>query len=179
MTSTTSFGPDQPISKLRADVKACVTGNTSTEACDEIMGGLASNQGWCADPNNATQTYCACVNAPSTGYNAACFFSPCVNNAFAYQNQNQRNGVLKCPTNAVICNEIISITGSDNIVSGVTMECGIITKVTNVIKASPYLAVLLFVLILTLVMVIAMKPDDSAMGGPLPPDLVMSLTGLS
>ena len=60
------------------------------------------------------------------------------------------------------------------------MQCGIITNVTNYIKASPYLAVLLFVLILTLVMVIAMKPEDSAMmGGPLPPDLVMGLTDLS
>jgi hypothetical protein len=145
------------------------------------MGSIAHGSGWCFDPENASQTYCACVNAPaSLGANAACFFSPCVNNAFAYATPDQRSRATECPQGAVICSQLIEIGGSDNVVSNINMECGVITKVTNVIQASPYLAVLLFVLILALVMVITMKPDDSAMmGGPLPPDIAMSLSDFS
>lgn len=187
MTSNTSFGPDIPVASLPRDIRQCTTGesasvyqcatgNASTECCDEIMGSLSSSQGWCADPLNAAQTYCACTNAPALGANAACFFSPCANNAFAYQTRAQRDTASHCPPGTVICSQILEIGGKDNVVSNITMQCGIITNVSNIIKASPYLAVLLFVLILTLVMVIAMRPDDAGMRAPpLPPDLAMAL----
>ena len=175
MPTITSFGPDAPLSSLPAKIKACVTGNASTADCDDIMTAACAE----GSPYEA-QTYCACMNAPTPA--AACFFAPCTNNAFAYVIQKQRDMVENkngqtCPANAIICNQILEVGGSDNVVSGNTMQCGIITNVQNIIKASPYLAVLLIVLVLLLVMVIAMKPDDA--GGsksePLPPEVALSL----
>ena len=175
----TMFGPDESPYSLPADVQACVMGDQSTGACDATMGSSQSGLGWCARGGNASQTYCACVNAPTPA--AACFFAPCTNNAFAYIPTKQRDMIRNangqsCPSGTVICNQIFQVGGSNNVVSNISQQCGIITNVTNVIKASPYLAVLLFVLILLLVMVISMKPDDAgSRPPPLPPSLALSL----
>lgn len=185
-TTITSFGPDPPLALVQSDAAypgafACITGNASSEPCDEVMGSLAHGLGFCADPKYASTTYCACVNSPTP--DAACFFAPCANSGLAYRPVEQRTMVdtNSCPKIGVMCNQILAVGGRDNIVSGNTMQCGIITNVQNIIKASPYLTVLLFVLVLLLVMVIAMRPDDTGgfgtgFGPPIPSDLPLPIS---
>lgn len=170
MPIITDFGPDDPVGSLPVEFRNCVTAYETTPECDVLLHDI-----YCAEGSRyADQTYCACVNAPTPA--AACFFAPCTNNMFAYQTRAQRDMVAgdNCPKGAVICTQILEVGGKDNIVSGNTMQCGIITNVQNIVKASPYLTVLLLVLVMLLVMVISMKPDDSK-ALALPPDVALSL----
>ena len=193
----TSFGPDVPLDKLPANVRTCVTGGPDAlgaalvgaqgrrrpgaalamdTKCDEVMGSLGMGTGWCSEKDNAAQTYCACVNSPSPA--APCFFAACTNNAHAYQTAAQRDMLAKkeCPANTVICTQVLSVEGGNNVLDRINLQCGVFTTTQSIIKANPLLAVLMVILLISLVMVIVMRPDAEAQGSDgVPLDIAIAL----
>jgi hypothetical protein len=65
-----------------------------------------------------------------------------------------------------LCINLVEVDGDQNVVSGITQECGVIQNITNVLGTNPVLATLAFVLFILLVVVVAMRTDD---GGARPP----------
>jgi len=164
------FGPDAPLSSLPKDFAACLPPNNApSAACDGIVGD-SSHGGYCSEAPYNTMSYCACVNnAIGCPMIAA---AACANSAFAY-----RQTAMQAPNgqayqdckNVTICNNIIDVYGSQNIVSGVTQECGVITNIQNIISTNPTLAVLAFLLFIMLVVLLSMRTDGGKRLAPPPP----------
>ena len=179
--SNLQFGPDAPLSNLPVEFRACLPPNTLSPAqqasCDTAVGSMASGIGYCSEAPYNTMTYCACVNnaIPCPMIAAAA----CVNSAFSYRPSDMLapNGqsYLDCK-GTPICVNIVEVGGSQNVVSGITQECGVIQNITNVISTNPPLAVLAIILFIMLVILLSMRSEDggggSGRGGrgrPLPP----------
>jgi hypothetical protein len=160
------FGPDPPLSTLPSDFLACLTTPASLD-CDNIVGKAGSGNGYCAQGAYQQTTYCACVNnvIPCPMVAAAA----CANSAFAYTptKMTPPNGeaYLACKGQP-ICINLVAVGGNQNVVSGITQECGTIEKITDTIAASPSLAAIAFVLLVMLVILLSVRPEDAGPGGP-------------
>ena len=178
MTTWTSFGPDPPIATLPDRFRTCLPPNQPSSECDLIVGNTAMGEqgtdpaslnGFCADPQYRETTYCACVNnaIPCPMIAAAA----CANSAFSYLPTGMippsGEHYLTCK-NEPICINILEVGGSQNVVSGITQQCGIITNITNVVKANPSLAIIIFVLLIALIVVTTIKTDGKSIP-PAPP----------
>ena len=163
----TRFGPDPPLDSLvgaDAPFKVCLGDNLSPETrryCDEIVGRWGGT-GYCADSKFAQTTYCACVNnlIPCPMFAAAA----CANAAFSYRTSRMQEGgvAYKECKGQPICVNIVEIGGSQNVVSGITQQCGVIQNIQNVYNTNPKLAVLTFILFIALVILMSMKADGAS-----------------
>ena len=141
-----------------------------------IVGSLASGQGYCSQAPWANMTYCACVNNAIPCPMMAS--SACANSAFAFKPTNMLppNGVSygECK-NASICVNVVEVGGSQNVVSNITQECGVIQNVQNLVNTSPMLAAITFILIIVLIILLAMKTEggEHALYPPPPPDFAL------
>lgn len=163
-TTWTKFGPDMPVTSLPPQFSQCLPPNQPTQACDAIVGSASAGNGTCADPMFMRTTYCACVNNAT-----ACpefSMAACANSARSYKPwawyQPTAGGASKhelC-AKSPICVNLLEIGGSQNVVNNITQQCGIITNITNVLKTSPALAVLTFLLLISLIVVMSMQTDD-------------------
>jgi hypothetical protein len=174
MTSYTTFGEAAgqaliPYDELPANVQTALVNSfnrVQTAADDGAIGSAMAGVGFCYE--NPQQLYCACVNAPIAA--AECIFAPCSeyanldprsNAGAAYVKTNQQqvlNDASKlCPT-SVNCEQVFIMGGSGNIANNVsqTQNCGGVVNVfvTNV-KAHPFLAVVVLVLVLSVAMLLA------------------------
>jgi hypothetical protein len=70
---------------------------------------------------------------------------------------------------APICVNLVEVGGEQNVVSGVTQQCGTITNITNVLKANPALAALTLLLFVALAVVMAIRADPARLVMPPPP----------
>jgi hypothetical protein len=166
-TKWAAFGPDPPAATLPAEMQACLPPAPPSLACDAIIGAADSGTGYCAADAYKTTTYCACVNNIQSCPQFS--MASCANAAYAYRPAAWYAGTgpgglspsyqQSCATSP-ICVNIVDVGGSQNLVSGITQQCGVITNVTNVIKASPILAILAFILIVALVYVLMSRTDD-------------------
>ena len=167
-TTFTQFGPDPPLAGL--SFAGCLPPNPPSVACDNLMGSAQHGSGICADSSYAKTTYCACINnaIPCPMVAAAA----CANSAFAYLPTNQLppNGTefLACKDRQ-ICVNLVEVGGSQNVVSGITQQCGPITNIYNSIKANPTLAILAFLLFILLVVLMSMRTGDTGKRSTPPP----------
>lgn len=155
----TKFGPDPALSTLPLEFQSCLPPNPPTVDCDmNIVGSLAHGAGYCAYPAYADTTYCACVNAPITS--SQCYFAPCANSAYAYMTTKMKEqSGANCPQ-GIVCINIVDVGGSQNVVTGITQQCGIITNIVNAIQANPVLASIIFVLVLVFTVLITFPPTE-------------------
>jgi hypothetical protein len=177
-TRWTSFGPDPPPSALPAQAQQCLTPVISSAACDSYIGSADSGQGFCSQDAYKTTTYCACVNNAT-----ACpqfSMASCANAAFAYKPSwwyqgtgPTRNGPTPNETcsKSPICVNLVEVGGGENVVSGITQQCGTITNITNVMKTNPSLAALTIILVVALVIIMSMHadPGEGSTAPPQPP----------
>jgi hypothetical protein len=168
-TTFTRFGPDPLLSSLPKAFQACLQGSPGP-SCDALVGSLAQGSGFCAEPEYAQTTFCACVNnaIPCPTVAAAA----CANSAFAYAPTDMRppsgRTFLRCKSQP-ICVDLVEVGGGQNVVSGVTQQCGAITNVRRVLSASPALAALAFFAFLTLVALAVGAFTPTAARRPPPP----------
>lgn len=164
-TSFTQFGPSPFLRDLPAAFQACIPPNPPTAACDTIVGGLAEGYGYCATPQYAQTTYCACVNnaIPCPASAAAA----CTNAAFAYLQTRQSPGGAQYEEckGVPICVNVLEVGGSQNLTSGLSQQCGTITNITRALRASPALAALAFILLIALIALAAAKSDQEERPG--------------
>lgn len=173
-TTWTSFGPDPPLSTLDVTAQQCLAPNGASAACDAYIGSAAAGNGFCSLPTYKTTTYCACVNnAIPCPQNA---MASCANAAYSYKlwqwTQTPSGGGLShnatCATSP-ICVNLVEVGGNQNVVSGITQQCGTITNITNVLKTNPALAVLTFLLFITLIVVMSLHADSDGGKRSTPP----------
>lgn len=169
-TTFTQFGPDPPLSDLPQAFQACVEDPASSPNCDATVGSAAAGQGYCSQPAYAQTTYCACVNnaIPCPMVAAAA----CANSAFAYAPTTMQapggQAYLRCKGQP-ICVNIVEVGGSQNIVTGITQQCGLITDVQNLISTSPLLAALTFILIVMIAVLLSLRTTPAGRAPPPPP----------
>jgi hypothetical protein len=163
-TSFTQFGPDDPLSSLDAQFRGCLGPDLTAaerQRCDAVVGSLASGNGYCANDRYSRMSYCACVNNAIPCPMVAA--SACANSAFAYRpsamSPPDGEAYLGCK-DATICVNLVEVGGSQNVVSGITQQCGVIQNVRNVIGAYPIFAVILLVLVVCLAMLLVIARDD-------------------
>jgi hypothetical protein len=187
-TTFTQFGPDPPFASLPEAFQKCLPPNAQTVTTDGVIGSLASGQGYCSqttpDPRYpgsapyAQSTYCACVNnaIPCPMVAAAA----CANSAFAYlptrMTPPSGSAYAVCKDRP-ICINIVEVGGNQNIVSGITQQCGVIQNIQNVIQTSPTLAALAFLLFITLVVLLSMRTGTGGRRATPPPPLGLGLPG--
>jgi hypothetical protein len=170
----TQFGPDAPITSLPSDFQACLSGTAPPSvSCDALVGSMQSGQGYCAAPPYRTMTYCACVNNAIPCPMIAA--SACANSALAYAptsmlppsavNPGGGREYQACKGQA-ICVNLVEVGGNQNVVSGITQQCGVFQNIQNVLKLSPQLAGMIIVLFIILVIVASIRtePDGGAAG---------------
>ena len=167
----TTFGPDPPLSALPPDFVGCLPPNKPSQACDGIVGSSTEGAGYCASaPYNRT-TYCACVNnsVACPGFS----MTSCSNSAYAYQpwawfQKSVGGGPSKNEQCAAspICVNLVEVGGSQNVVSGVTQQCGTVENITKVLKEDPVLSALAFLLIIAFIVVLSMRADDNGEDAP-------------
>jgi hypothetical protein len=164
-TTWSKFGPDPPITSLGSSVQNCLPPNKATAACDAVIGSAQTGNGFCANPQYAQTTYCSCVNSAVACPNFA--LAACANTEYSYKpwywNQPSTTGgpsrnqyCAKAP----VCVNLVEVGGSQNIVSGITQQCGTIKDITNIIKTDPTMAVLIFILFIALIIVATLHTDD-------------------
>jgi hypothetical protein len=173
-TRWTTFGPDPPLSSLGVTAQQCLTPGASSAACDKYIGSADSKNGFCALDNYKTTTYCACVNnaSPCPQFSMA----SCANAAYAYKphwwyeppTPGAPTPDTKCST-APICVNLVEVGGGQNVVSGITQQCGTIKNISNVLKTNPTLAVLTFLLFITLIVVMSLHADSGGKRSTPPP----------
>lgn len=169
-TEYTQFGPDTPISELPANLRACLPPNAPSGKCDATIGSLESGQGYCSQSPYDKMTYCSCVNnaIPCPMVAAAA----CANSAFAYSTTEMQapdgQAYAACKGQP-ICVNIVEVGGSQNVVTGITQQCGVIQNVQNIISASPTLAAVAFILVIMLIVMMAMRVEDDGRFPPPPP----------
>jgi hypothetical protein len=179
-TTFTQFGPDPPIATLPQAFRRCLSPNAASAGCDGSIGSLQSGSGYCAvttpDPRYpgtapyAQSTYCACVNnaIPCPMVAAAA----CANSAFAYAPTKMTppdGAAYAACKGQPICVNLIEVGGNQNVVSGITQQCGVIQNIQNIISTNPALAVLAFLLFVTLVVLLSMKTGGPGQRGVAPP----------
>ncbi len=169
-TTFTQFGPDPPLSQLPQAFQTCLPPNAPSANCDNVVGSLATGQGYCSQPQYDQTTYCACVNnaIPCPMVAAAA----CANSAFAYvptAMQAPNGQAYQRCKGQPICVNIVEIGGSQNIVSGITQQCGIITNIQNIVSANPTLAILAFLLFITLIVLMSIRTGGTPRATPPPP----------
>lgn len=162
-TTWTKFGPDMLPSQLPPLMQGCLPPNAPSRSCDTAMGNAQSGTGFCASPSFEKTTYCACVNNAVTcpqNSMAACAsalysYKPWIwNQAIGGESRNET--CAKTP----ICVNLVEVGGSQNLVSGITQQCGTIQNITNVLKTNPTLAILLFILFIAFIVVLSITPTD-------------------
>ena len=175
-TTWTSFGPDPPPSTLPAPAQACLIPVSSSPACDAFIGSAAQGSGFCALDEYKQTTYCACVNNAVACPQYA--MASCANAAFAYRpaawyaktgaghDSPSENDSCK---SAPICVNLVEIGGEQNLVSGITQQCGTITNITNILKTNPTLAILAAVLLIMLIVVMSIHTDADSKLPPMVP----------
>jgi hypothetical protein len=161
-----------PLSSLPADFQSCLPPNKPSAACDTIIGNSQAGLGYCGNPEYREMTYCACVNNAVACPNFS--MASCANSEYSYKpwswdQPGTTGGASKnelC-AKAPICVNLVEVGGSQNVVSGITQQCGVIQNVTNIVKENPTMAILLFILIIALIIVSTMHvdPDPSDVGG--------------
>jgi hypothetical protein len=169
-TQWTVFGPDPAWSSLPSEMQACIL--KPSQLCDVAIGDATSGQGFCGTPSYEQTTYCSCVNNAVAC--AQTTMASCANSAYSYKpystsvpGPSGKSADQVCASTPT-CVSIVDISGSQNVVSGVTMQCGVITNITNVIKTNPVLAGLIAVLFIALLIVMSLSVDDKRIM-PLPP----------
>jgi len=132
---------------------------------------MASGNGYCSVDRYSRMTYCSCVNnAIPCPMDAA---ASCANSAFAYRPSNMiaPNGqAFKACKDATICVNIVEVGGSQNVVTGISQECGAIQNVRNIINSNPILAGIALILIIILVFLVLSRSSDDVLP-PMPPGL--------
>ncbi len=168
-TTFVQFGPDPPIDSLPAAFQACLPPNAPSSSCDAIIGSLQEGTGFCSDSHYAQTTFCSCVNnaIPCPMLAAAA----CANSAFSYVTSRQTppdgEAYVTCKGQP-ICVNIVEVGGNQNVVSGITQECGTITNIENTVSANPTLAAITFIICIILI-ILATARTDSGRELPLPP----------
>lgn len=158
-TTWNKFGPDDPISTLPQQMRACLPPNKPTPACDLLIGNAASGQPdqFCANDRFKTMTYCACVNN-SVG-KCPQFMAACGNSAYSYKPSYLflEDGVTSSNhndcNNSPFCANIVDINGDHNVISGITQQCGNISYIQSAIKSNPLLAFLAITLLIMIILV--------------------------
>jgi hypothetical protein len=158
----TRFGPDPHLDDLEPAFKACLNDTLSAASrrnCDELVGQWGGS-GFCSQPKYAQTTYCACVNnlIPCPMVAAAA----CANAAFSYRTSRMQEGGIEYKEckGQPICVNLVEIGGSQNVVGGITQQCGTIQNIKNLYTANPKLAVIFFILLVALIITMSMKTDD-------------------
>lgn len=174
-TRWATFGPDPSPSSLPESFLQCLYPASPSATCDNLIGDADSGHGFCSLPEYRTTTYCACVNnsAPCPQISMA----SCANAAFSYKpaawytptgpNGSGPSKNADCATSP-ICINLVEVGGDQNVVSGITQQCGTITNVTNVLKTNPFLAVLTFLLVIVLIIVMTSHTESAEGSLPLP-----------
>ena len=202
MASPTTFGNDTELETLKNDANTtkfyeaivastdCLTGIRDGKACDlkdfaakydDVVGSASSGYGYCYDPKYRAMGYCACVN--STAPNAECVFGPCTNGANAFMPSRMLSTMTDAKNNCpqeVNCQQIFQMGGTDNIASGVTQSqnCGgVVNNIITNIKSNPIIAVVVFIMIISIVMFISEESAKSKKSPKTlpPPQLVFPL----
>jgi hypothetical protein len=160
---------------MRAAVQRSMKGQ-QTAADDATMGALGQpNLGatcgakdiipYCQQANYKDTSYCACQNSGVEW--PECIFSSCQNNVSAYRTVQQQKHLSKasCPTQNV-CQNIISIGGTNNVSSGYqNSNCGgTVNKIEAAVKNHPIIFIIVLVLILGLLSLVGSSDSDSADG---------------
>lgn len=181
-TTFTEFGPDVSLGSLPPDFRACLPPNPATPECDQVVRSLAAGQGYCGNrdgsgnptsANYGQMTYCACVN---NAISCPEFTSAaCANSAFAYkpyawavENAGGESQYSSCE-DTPICVNILEVGGDQNVVSGLTQQCGTFQTVQLVIGTNPALAALAFILIVVIVVLLLARTDDTRGARRYPP----------
>lgn len=153
-TTWARFGPDPPFSSLPADFQACV-GATPGAGCDALVGSAAEGSGYCARPEYAQTTYCACANSAFPCPHVS--LAACANSEYAYRPAAMRPGGAAAADCAgrQICASYMPVFGSDNTVKDNTQQCGTFKRVTLALGASPGFAAALLLLALVFAAVVA------------------------
>lgn len=155
------FGGDVAVGDLPSDFGACLPPYGSASAsCDVIVGSTMHGSGYCSTPPYSTMSYCACVNnAIGCPMLAA---TACANNEFAYRPTDMLapsgQAYLACK-DTTICNDIIDVYGSENVVTGITQDCGKVTDIRQLIGSNPAIAILIFLFVVVLAFLLA-GPSD-------------------
>lgn len=186
MTTYTEFGPDMPLSELPPAFAACLPPAASSSACDQTIGSSSSGLGYCScdcsggtcppmcgGQSYAQMTYCACVNngAPCPQLSSA----PCANSAFAYRPWAWSNAAGGGPTyneecgDSQICVNILEVGGDQNVVSGLTQQCGTFETIQIIVGTNPALAAIALLLVLVIVGLLLARTDRPAARMPPPP----------
>jgi hypothetical protein len=184
-TSWTTFGPDQPWTTLNKAMQRCLppyadTGGVRPAGCDAIIGSAVTGQGFCAQAPFNQMTYCACVNAsPGFGGCPMVASKACADSPHAYMPSRwfvspgpgadtPYNTCVKNP----ICINYAEVGGANNVVTGVTQQCGDVTNITTELKLDPsvyFVALLLLVILLGLILAPTTEgAAPPATGGALP-----------
>jgi hypothetical protein len=184
-TSWAVFGPDPPATALPGLLAAAKVAGPDEKtqpadcflrfgeltpaqqaACDGVVGSALANTGACALPTLQRTTYCACVNNSLQCPGVAS--AACANSAFAYQTQKMLSAASACKA-APICVNEIEVEGAQNVVSGIKQSCGAGQGALQALRASPYLAGLLFVLLVAFLVVALVPPTVPPGLAPAPP----------
>lgn len=168
-TTWTQFGPDVPKTSLPGDFQACLPPNSSSDLCDDTVGSASTGLGYCANDLYKQMTYCACVNnavkCPEVNMPA------CMNSAYAYKPKiwydpgpngtpSQYEQCKREPT----CINVLDVGGSQNVAADIQQNCGAAEKAYHILQNNPYLAALLFILIISLIIVLSITPEGAAQG---------------
>lgn len=181
MTTLTSFGPDTPLDALPLSFRRCLPPNVLTpaqqSACDAIVGSITAGTGYCSVAPFTGMTYCGCVNnsipCPMIAATA------CANSASAFQPTAMRapdgQAYLACKGRPV-CVNLVEVGGSQNVVKGVTQQCGDIQNFRTFILANPALLILVILLVIMLAVLSGLGSSVSAAKTPPPKTLTAAAT---
>jgi hypothetical protein len=90
----------------------------------------------------------------------------CVNSAFSYTPTRMTpdgEAFLQCKGQP-ICINLVEVGGSQNVVDGITQQCGTIQNIKNVISTSPPLAMLTAFLFIVLLVLLSMQSSGKTRG---------------
>jgi len=172
---------------MRISINASQKGTQNLDT-DALMGGLGKpidtagikKSGctlavpYCQQEAYMDTIYCACQNIGVP--HAACIFAPCESNPLAYKNTSQQASMVNpqknCP-DEIVCNNIESVGGNNNIVEGYqNSNCG--STIQNFIsnaKKHPFVAVFVVILVILLAMALlgpSRSPSNKKGKTPLP-----------
>lgn len=109
---------DPPVARLPSDFRECVLASaakSSSAACDAAVGSRVAGFGFCAQPEYADSTYCACVNADLQ--KPQCVFRPCADSLQAFKPTAMQTKTL-CPS-TINCASVRGMGGETNVAAGV------------------------------------------------------------
>lgn len=153
MSTYIDFSNDVPLSTLPSDFSKCL--ENPSVACDAIVGSTTLGSGYCNDSQYEQTTYCACVNnsLPCPSITSTI----CSNFEYAYTPTTMMppSGLdyIKCKSQP-LCINLAEIGGSQNVVTSINQQCGVITNATNFIVLHPYFMVFLVILLIVISIII-------------------------